>query len=384
MEIFIYNVFMYLMLFLLFLGGRSMERGNSLCSKYVISAIVVFTLNEGLRWGRGLDYNYYFYAYNDVVAGFEQNFEWLFTFIIRIFGVLKLTWQHFVLFMSACLILSSFYFMRHYKSLASWSMPLWAYFSLSAENLMRWYFAFSFILIGLYYLLKDNKKLFFLFCILGCGIHLGIMVVALLFYLIFLRRTILCKPVVSLPVYFALSFLFELDFMKNLIPLLNIFSFTGRFANYQENASYWLTGGYAGEAASLGISFILFYIMVDITGYYAIRSSSDRKLIYAYNLFIFSFMLLPIWFKIEILHRMFELSFLFVAIITAYVIKTVPLKNIKHGSLITSFGFWLTFLNFSRVVIIQNVEIDKYHCLYVWDKKGQDVLDVRIYYLNKQ
>ena len=55
----LYDLLFLLMLCILFFCGKEISKTGKIFSKGGIIAIVAFTLNEGLRYGRGIDYNVY-------------------------------------------------------------------------------------------------------------------------------------------------------------------------------------------------------------------------------------------------------------------------------------------------------------------------------------
>ena len=110
------QTFMYI---LFCIGGIKISRITNNRSSFWIASILpilAFGLNYGLRWGRGVDYNLYFWVYNNLLKGIAiEGSEPLWNILVRISGnVFHLPWQGMVMFMSFFLMFScTFFFQNH-------------------------------------------------------------------------------------------------------------------------------------------------------------------------------------------------------------------------------------------------------------------------------
>lgn len=144
--------------------------------------ILVYTLYSGLRWGRGVDYNVYYWVYENIKNGVSrEDNEPLFELLVKISAWLGFSWQGFVAFMSFFLIFAWCFFLKDYKKHLTLALPFLCLNLTMAENLMRWCLGFSFILIGLSYLLsKEDYKRYFIFCTMGFLVHYALILNILL------------------------------------------------------------------------------------------------------------------------------------------------------------------------------------------------------------
>ena len=129
--------------------------------KTAMPSIIIYTLNEGLRFGRGIDYNIYAkdFVYNTGNQYFE-NGDLGFRYIGMLLQSLGMPFQAFVLLMSFILILSVLIFIRNFKECAPFALPLFLLlFYTATENLMRWFLGFSFILIGFSFIVQEKKSI---------------------------------------------------------------------------------------------------------------------------------------------------------------------------------------------------------------------------------
>lgn len=346
--------------------------------------ILAFTLNEGLRFGRWIDYNNYYMFYEEALLPNQERFdEPLFVFLCRFVDAIGGQFQWLIMFMSFMLIFAGSIFIRQYKEVSKYAFPFFAVFSyFGAENLVRWYLAFSFFLIALSYLLnsKRSKKvvfLFFLYSFVSVNFHFGMVMIIPLFVGIYLIKWIV-HPILSISIYISLLLLFKVKIMSQLVTLINVFSVMGgRMESYADNAEYWLTSsalGLEGGSSFLGIATTALYFLCIIVGWNLVPLF-DKKYQYAYNLFTLGFLMNPISSKIEILDRIDQLFLLFIFIVLAYVVRYTIEKNVFPGYKFLPFVGLMIILNFGRVELSKPFKRKTTQLLYIWDKNGREYLD---------
>lgn len=343
--------------------------------KSFIPIIIAYTLYAGLRWGRGIDYNLYYWTYKDIVEnrGREDN-EPLFELLVKIFGLLGLEWKHFVLFMSFFLAVASCAFLKQFKKGLVLILPFWFLNINDAENLQRWYLAFTFILFGIPYLMKEDFKRFLIFAILGFLIHYGIVLV--LFPLVaiwyFSKKGIL-SPWISVTLYFLGYFLFSPDMMGVFTDFVTNVDIGTRFVSYQNSAEGWLTGSnkdyLRGEASITSIIPSLFIIIVGY--FYTERNKENRLTVVLYHWALFGIVFLPVAIQIELLGRICSpftvFKFLFLAILLYDILFTkVKVKKMAYYLGLAIFIFY-TF----KPVIIYPLSQGKKFTYYIWNSKGR-------------
>lgn len=369
-----------LMLLVLGWGGYYVQKsGDKKYWKYLLLPIVAFTLNEGLRWGRGIDFNLYYYVYDQIAVWNEtSDFEPLFTWFMQAAGYLSLSWQHFVVFMSFFLILSGCVFMRNYKEVMMWALPLFSLQVFLAENLMRWYFGFSFVLIGLYYLIRENKntRLFWIFSFAGVLCHYGLVVIVPVFYLLSKISRPMLSPRVSVPVMLLSTWLFKSEMMLGLIKYINLFTFSGRFENYQQDLNTWVTKGTAGKETQLDLNTLILYTVL-LWGGHVLSRNFGKKYIYVYNLFLIG-TLTYCTRIVEIAYRYNMLFSFFGFLIFAYLIQYILVKRYKVEPWLYV-GCWVILLNFLRMNLLVFFSEDPNHLLYLWDSGGRETLDLYLW-----
>ena len=365
------------MLFILYRCGKNIAKTKKLLSPAFIIAIISYTLNEGLRFGRGIDYNLYGSAFESLERGGESNWDFSFLYIAKILIEIGIPWQGYVVLMSFVFILAAIILLRNFREVLPYALPLFVLFSISeTENMVRWYLGFSFIMIGLGYLFGEKRQnaIFFLFSLLACTFHIALFPLVLAFYLLHLFKKPLFSPLWTLALYFAIAFVFQTDFMLPLVGMVNILSGTSeRFANYGNQAEYWLTSGYAGRenfSALPNLQELIFYCFLVWLGYKAIREM-DKKYIFVYNAFLVGLLFNPLALQIELFKRFNQPFMFFCGIVLACVLKQVFVTKtvrVKHFILLCSL---LVFVNMGRKILAVPFKSHPDKFLYVWNSKGK-------------
>lgn len=389
MTTYIYIFLFILMLLSLYYSGKLMSIKRMGIYKAAALGIIIFTLNEGLRFGRGIDYNYYAIAFKQNLINHNSTWDPIFLFIANLLGYLGIPWQGYVILMSFTLILACTIFLKNFRDVTKWAFPLFAIFALPAENLMRWFFGFSFILIGTSYLLKKNDikqtYIFILFSLIAFFIHFALIPVAVIFYILTYIRKPIIKPLPAIILFFIIGIAFKTSFMEQFVDLMQLFSMSERAESYQYQAEYWLTGGFAGvEKSPFPNYYELLLFIINVYWGYKLVKIHEHKYTFVYNIFLIGFITFPICHQIELLTRFNNLFCIFQFIILAYIIQFLinDIKRVTNQTKkIAIFFSILVVLNFIRVQIFTPIADTPNHFLYIWDKDGREYLDPYIYWI---
>lgn len=394
MDALIYDILLLSMMFVLYKAGISLQQNGKILSPAGFSAIIVYTLNEGLRFGRGIDYNLYGMAYNYLETENDVRWDYGFLAIAKTLIGLGIPWQGYVMLMSCVFIVATIILLKVYKEVLPFALPFFIFYSIDiTENVMRWCMAFSFIMIGLAILLNDTSSQkhikFFLFSAFACTIHLAIAPIPIIFYLLTYRKSPILSPLYVIALYFFIAFTFQTDFMLRFVDIANRLSMISeRFEGYGNRAEYWLTGGFAGTTMHTSLPSILeiiFYCTTVILGYTAVKNA-ERRYIYAYNLFVIGLLINPIGLQIELVLRYDKIFLFFQAIVLACIIDNVLVKkNVKIGNIVIAL-FLISFLNTGRRALTAPFQTPDYY-LYVWNDHNytyESIYQKRIFDLQKE
>lgn len=380
---FIYDTLLFLMLYVLYRSGKGIAKTGKIISLPGFMAIIVYTLNEGLRFGRGIDYNLYGMSYEELERTGESDWDISFQYIARILINWDIPWQGYVLFMSFVFILAALILLKNCREVLPYALPFFVLFSISeTENMVRWYLGFSFIMIGLGYLLgegRNKKTKFLLFSLFACTFHLALLPLPLAFFLLSLRKKPLLSPIWTLFLYFAIVLFFQTDFMLRFVELVNILSLTlgessERLAHYGDRAEYWLTGGFAGTEEHSALppkSELLFLCCLVLVGYQIIKRKGQNY-VFSYNIFIVGFLVYPLARQIELLVRFDQPFMFFRAIVLASILTDVFVRKVVRVNPLAYLLSMLIILNMGRHIIVKPFMGNSGHYLYVWDSKGKN------------
>ena len=386
----IYAILTLSMLICLYKSGKRLAcmQGDSFMTALKTSwlAIVAFTLNEGLRFGRGIDYNIYGrgFEYFDFSAEMVNPG---FALIQQAAKLMNTGWASIVFFASFLMIISVIAFMRHFKECAPWALPLFCILlDTFTQNLVKWFIAFSCILIGFSYYVNNEKDkhnlIIFLACsLLATTIHFGIILIPFAYYLLSKFDKPICKPFFAVVVFFVIGFMMDTSVMSVLIPYLSVFEMIGgdKASAYISDAEKWLTSG--SDVLVLKsfppLYYIPIYISIVYAGYYINKIINKKRYTILYNLYLLGFMIMPLANQIELAKRYNILLYFFFFVILSYIIYyRYELKRCM----------WLyRFTQFSLVLLVAYylstfVRGEDFMKLYVWDSNGRNYLDINLYY----
>lgn len=254
-----YIAFHLLLVIILFIfSSRLSKVSPKLFWNIAFVPLLAFTLEEGLRWGREIDWCVYYTVYKDINANVNTGHEPLFTLIWWIFGRLGAEYYVVIAFCSFLLAFSIFFFFKPYKEINKIAIPLaFLMVASNATNLIRWFMGVSFLLISLRYYLDSKQVKSLIFAIATCCTHIGLIIVLPLLWFLLRKKTRLLKPKTAIIISIILVLVFDRRFFSNFAFIFDWFNFYSRFAGYQDSAAEWLSG----EASAKGVEN---YVVYDI------------------------------------------------------------------------------------------------------------------------
>lgn len=366
------------MYILMYIGGNVMRKAKNSKDYWRASIIPVmaFALNMGLRWGRGIDYNNGYYAYERIAKGFgnAEDYEPLWRLTIGFFrNVLGAHWQVMVFFLSFFLISSFVFFLKNHREIGHIALPLFAFLAFPSENLIRWFYSFSFVLIGLYYIEKGRTWRYIIWAVLGVLTHYGSALFSVPFLIIisFFKEKALLAPWLSIPIFFAIFFFFKTTDMLMFTSLFNMVEVEGNFSQYQTNIEDVLTNSFGDfEGAITGTSLITFPILLFL-GYEDIQQR--KNLVPLYNIMLVGIVLMPAFARIQMTSRVVMVYSIFQCIIMAYLVKDY-LTGRNFGRNLVSGIAMVMVLVFFRSMVVQPFTKEPDQTYYVWNANGRKTL----------
>ena len=299
----------------------------------------------------------------------------IFVLLCHINNCLGLTYQGLIFILSAILIISAATFLKDCKEVLYYAFPLFFLFSLPAENLIRWFLAFSFLLLSVYHYNQKNIKKTIFFLVLVVGSHMGMLIVALIIIgVTFFKRPIFSWKI-SVSIYIFLWLFFSTDYMVELAKYTNHFSFIASdyYAGYIENAEIWLSGtGMGDKAQNFGLGLAIPDILTIYLAYKVVYKRP--QLTFYTNIYLIGVLLSAALLRLEIGYRISIVLTLFQSVVLAYAFKDYLFSK-RHCDTLNKIFCWILVLNLVRsyfVLVFTEMEVNQ--LLYIWDSNGRVVL----------
>lgn len=285
---------------------------------YAIFAIVVYSLIEGLRYDRGVDYAQYA---TELMGNWyiEGERELLYDLLVRCVVALEIPyWAVFIGF--SCFIITSFILVvRHFPKYAIWALPLFFLVTdYSAENLIRQFVAIPFIMLAYDAFLCNKKLRMFICLVLPLFIHFSTaMAVGAFVLLVYVKVWKFIKtPWILLAIYLACVVMFDtsmLDSVSDMIQSSDMLDGGGDAKSdyYLEESDRWLTEegdlnmvsgtGQSRKTLFNTLTEICFNVVMIVFGFFAARE--DRRLTIPYYFTFLAIMFRAIGGSIELYDR---------------------------------------------------------------------------------
>ncbi len=350
-----------LMFVLIYSGYGITYKNKSKFSSYAGLSLLFYSLIEGLRWMRGVDY---FHYYQDLATGFKGSYvtgnpEILYELFCKTFHSLGWPVPLAFIFYSFLLLFSFILVLRHFRDTAIFALPLFYVMTVSAtENHIRQFLAISFVFFAYdAYLCNKRKRSYFLLC-LSAFIHSSLLVVFPFYILLTLKKVNLPNKGVYyiLFAYILLFFFWDIRYLGNFANWLQIVGAgdNTKFSGYTEDADRWFTseGSMSGRGliASQSVFYIWGQFLISLIliyfGYLLAKRNKDLLLVFSFT--CISLFIDVLGSDIELLGRFSECFSYFSPLLLALVLRDKSLsKNIRYALYIIVF-FIYGYMGFIR------------------------------------
>lgn len=223
------------------------NRDNNYYWFYALPIIIFYTLIQGLRYGRGVDYPHYAdELMYDIYKGYDLTREFLYDIFVIFVRNLKIPFYFAFMLYSGLLITGFMLVVKKFPKYAFWMVPLFYLITLDAsENFIRQFIAVSFIFYAYYYYLNQNKTKMFIMLAIIPLIHLsGLFAVGVFIVCVYIDFTKILKSALPLLGFFiVLTVIWDvanLDIFADSLQSVDTFQDTN-FENYVDNSERWFT-----------------------------------------------------------------------------------------------------------------------------------------------
>lgn len=340
-----------------------------------LPCIVIYSLAEGLRWGRESDF---FHYYNDLTSQLFTNYsETIYVFWISMFKSSGLPYWIGFVFYSFLLIFSFLYLIKRIPKIAVYSLPLFLIItSIQSENLIRQFFALAFIIFALAFYFDRKHVLMILSAIVAMKIHFSAVfpVLVLILSYILTKRYTPKKPILLVCVFLFFFFLWNATYFSTISDaLIKYMPDTGtQMDGYVQSASWFNADGsqalkYGGKkwaGASLVNMLIRFlvYLFIVIAGFFATKKDNHLRLCFFCT--YFAILIECIKGDIEGYIRLYHWLAFMISIIVGVIYTQQNLSNnIKKVSYVVLSVYFIYMLFYSRMFVLE-----PWGYSFIWDK----------------
>lgn len=380
-------ILLKILLFIVFcFSGSWLSKAKTNKSYWMIAIVpmLAFAIIEGLRFGRLIDYNVYYFRYIDLGEGIEQFYELLFSIICYVSYNCGIPYYMFIFFQCLFLAYATLLVFKNYGSAIKYALPIVLGLYIMNENFIRWYLAFSFILLSINSLVKNRNVGAWGWAICGVMIHFGFF-----FYFViliakgFLNRVSI-SPVISVGLLIISTFLVTVTDMHVLVQLSNLLLKLG-VGSLSEGLNIRLSqmdSLIAGDVGKMGIMEASFsnnirYVLVCFPGIYwgqkyMLKYNKGRLI---YNLLVIGAILNPIFGMVEMLGRISSALLVFLSVVSGVVfVDKLKVKVFKRRFVVYAICL-LSFLAscWPSISIAFAYDNDS-DMMFIWDANGRNYL----------
>lgn len=333
--------------------------------------IIVFTLIEGLRYLRGTDYLNYALLYK--YHGEGLSIEIVYNTLQAFFYFLNLPYWGIFIVYALIWIIALLYLFKKNKKYILYGLPIFILLGLgNFECFIRQNIAFAVIFIFLAFLFEHNYKKAFISAIIAFLTHSSSII--FIFYILVIywisQRKKCVSPSITMGLYFLFTFILDSKTMggiSEIIKLIPVIDGTA-ISVYIENADRWFGADATNEiyarSFTTKLGTLIFDILIIYWSYKNIRTEKFKniKIIFIYNLFSISLIILQAFFIYEIPRRFFNSFYMFASFLIANLFINHP--SSKKESLSR-----YIIVIYLIVYFIKNILMTK-NQLFIWDAEG--------------
>lgn len=371
-------IFWTLRLFLfavLFVCGVGISKGKKQTFVYCFFvAIVAFALVEGLRWMRGTDYENYLYNFR---TGITYKDEPLYQLFVTVVYSLRLSPTFVFILLSGLLMTGIGINFKNYRKAAIWGLPLiYLMLGYQAENLVRQYFAISFLGFAYYFYCVDKYKSMLLCLLIAPFIHTSAVLGSLVFLLFTWKKIELVNISFFVGAYLVAYFIWNPEWLSDyalLLSGLNVDDSSAMSVYINHADHHFSTEGSLSamegiEVRRSRINIILYFltdIAVIIVGYFACKKNQKLTLLYYFSFLGILFQVL--FGDIQVLMRF---GYLFSWMCPILIALVITFKDYGKYEILKFVLWFLIFARYAFYGIIHQIGkiTMEEGCMFIWDK----------------
>ena len=372
---FVFWTLRLLLFAILFICGSNLSKSKTKnFTAFLWVAIIAYALIEGLRWMRGTDYENYFIHFN---TGVCEKDEPLYNIFISFVHSLNISPILVFVFLSGFFLAGLGIIFKNFRPAAIWGLPLiYLMLGYQAENLVRQYFAISFLGLAYYFYYKDETKWMLFSLLIAPLIHISGILGTVFFLLFTWKKIELRFWWLFVIVYCAAYFLWNPEWLSNVAVVLGAINvddssamsmyITNAEHHFSEEGSLSAMEGIVIKRSRINVAiYFLTDLAVIIVGYFACLKNKKLVLIY---LFSYIGIICQVLFgDIQVLMRF---GYWFSWMCPFLVALVVIYKDYGKYSFLKYIVLFLLFARYVFYGIINNIGhiTMEEGCMFIWDK----------------
>lgn len=346
--------------------------------------IIVYTLIEGLRFGRYIDWNLYYFRYNNLgISPSSEDYEFLFKYICFFLYRLGIPYYLFILLQCCFLITSVFLLLKNFRNNLYFIVPAIIVSLMPNEMFIRWYLAFSFFLVSIHFIINGEQIKAYLFLTFSILTHVGFVIfIPLIIFYNFLNNKVLPPKIGSL-IFILTSLFLTLSSLSFIADFSNVLLALGlgegddnKINSYLLDTESIISGdwgnvGIMEQSLATRIRSIIAYLPAIYWGKSIMQKYNYGYFIY--NLFVLGAIVNPLFQQIEIFNRIAaSLTFFSLICCGLYYYDSLKFHGRNPYKLIICLLSLLCLLWPSLMDVFGRP--DKY-AMFIWDAHGRHFLN---------
>lgn len=342
--------------------------------KFILLVVLVgllYSVIEGLRWMRGVDYEHY---YLDLTTNFRaiessNKPELLYKLYVNLTYSLGVPFYWSFILYSALLVIPLLKICIKYRYVAFWVLSLFFVFTIEqSENLIRQYIAIGLLLFAVFYYMQGNKKQMYFFLIATFFIHSTSLLVIVPFLFLIFKNYTFKSPWILLIIY-CFCFCFWKDSYHSLIAgyIGNLNADVGIGSGYLQNPDRWFTveGGTFKNAGVVTLINLVhrFFFFFSIIWFGFKAQKVNIKLRTFFYLSYVAIILKSIAGDIEMYNRLYNWFIIFIPLTVGF---TIHENKRNRGTWILS-ALSLIYIIYGGIFRIFNMQ-NLIMCDFIWNR----------------
>mgnify|MGYP000168898588 CR=1 FL=1 len=383
---FIFAVIKFIELFVFIVYGYILSKTKSTKDFWIkaLVPIITYTLIEGLRFGRYIDWNLYYFRYNNLGRNINsEDYEIIFRYICHYLYQLGIPYYIFITLQCAFLITSTFVLLKRYRNKLYFMIPAILTMLSPNEMFIRWYLGFSFMLLSINCILNNKVIHSYIYLLCACLTHIGFVLFVPIFILYRYLDKYAIPPKLGSIIFVVSSIILTISSLSILTNVANIMLTLGLGSVDEKLSSYlmdtqdlvsgeWGQTGIMEQSLATRIRKVIAFLPAIYCGKQILEKYNYGYFIY--NLFVIGAIVSPLFLLVEILNR-FSSALSFFSVICCGLIY-YEFIMVKKNKMVMKIICIISFILLIWPSIMEFIQLrHNEYTLFIWDANGRNYIN---------